>query len=367
MKPIRVLVVDDSAFMRTVICQMLATAPDIRVVGQAASGKEGLRMARDLKPDVITLDVEMPGMSGLEMLTILMNTTPTPAIMLSTLTQAGAEVTLKGLEMGAVDYLPKNLERGPLAMRKIAPQLIEKVRAIGTGETRQALHEALKPRPRANSSIPDAAHDRSALEKLAHASDLRIVAIGSSIGGPAALCQLVPALPPNLNAAVLIAQHMPAGFTKALADRLNALSRMPVREAVDGEPLEAGTVLVAKGGRHLTVEETANGLQARLLDTPKIPMMPAVDELYKSLAETCPEQTLAVVLTGMGTDGCLGSCMISAQGGTVFAQSRTGCLVYGMPKAVIEAGVAERVVDIGQMADDIYVTINHSGLKAPVR
>jgi len=357
---IRVLVVDDSAFMRTVITQMLAGAADIQVVGQAPDGKTGLRMARDLKPDVITLDVEMPVLSGLEMLRVLMSSHPTPVIMLSTLTQAGAETTMQALELGAVDYLPKNMEGGPLGMRKIGPVLIEKVRALGGGATREALkvaNHAAPVRPVAPRALRPAG---------ATSGELRVVGIGSSTGGPTALCELIPALPVDLNAAVLIVQHMPPGFTRALAERLNRLSGLDVSEAREGAPLKAGSVYVAPGSRHLTVNRGDGGLTVRLADTPVVPMMPSVDVLFQSLATVCPDRALGVVLTGMGTDGCAGARALVQAGAPVVAQAERGCLVFGMPRAVAQAGLATRVVELEHMAEEIYMTANAAPHRTPV-
>jgi len=352
-KTIRVLVVDDSAFMRTVITQMLAAASDIKVVGQAPDGKQGLQMARDLKPDVITLDVEMPGLTGLEMLRILMRSTPTPVIMLSTLTHAGAEVTMEAMELGAVDYLAKHMEGGPLGMRKIGPVLIEKVRAVGSGDTREALRTTVRTAAR-----PPVRVGARPLGPVGGPGQLPVVAIGSSTGGPTALCELIPALPGDLNAAVLIVQHMPAGFTRALAQRLNRLSAIGVAEATEGAPLKAGMAYVAPGGLHMTVRSNGSRLTAHLSDRPALPMVPAVDVLFESLAAVCPERTLAVVLTGMGQDGCAGARALVAAGARVVAQAKRGCLVYGMPKAVMEAGLASREVELAHLPEDIDMAVS---------
>jgi two-component system chemotaxis response regulator CheB len=348
-RPIRVLVVDDSAFMRTVITQMLAAAPDIEVVGQASDGKTGLTMARDLSPDVITLDVEMPILSGLEMLRVLMAQNPTPVIMLSSLTQEGARTTVEALELGAVDYLAKNLEGGPLGMRRIAPVLIEKVRAVGGGATREAL--------RAGRHAPVPAPPTSVPRVESPEGRLPVVAIGASTGGPTALCQLIPALPVDLPAAVLVVQHMPPGFTRALAQRLDRLSPLSVTEAEDGAPLVPGKVYIAPGGYHLTVRGDGDALAAHVSDTPAMPMMPAVDVLFESLAAGCPHRTVAVVLTGMGNDGCRGAEALARRGAVVLAQAEPGCLVYGMPKAVAEAGIATRIVELTHMPTGIALAV----------
>ncbi|MFQ5508695.1 MAG: chemotaxis response regulator protein-glutamate methylesterase [Leptospirillia bacterium] len=349
---IRVLIVDDSAFMRTVISQMLAAAPDIEVVGQAADGKEGLRLARDLKPDVITLDVEMPILSGLETLPILMRSHPTPVIMLSTLTEEGAEVTIKALELGAVDYLPKNMEGGPLGMRHIAPELIAKVRAIGAGNTREALIQSMRR------STPRPVQETTQATGPGLASNyFPVVAIGCSTGGPTALSSLLPQFPTDFSGAILVVQHMPATFTNALAQRLDGLCGLAVKQAEEGAPIIPGTILVAKGGHHLTVRKEHGGLVAHLSDAPKCPTMPAVDELFRSLAEVCPERTLGAVLTGMGQDGLEGARALSAAGSPVLAQAETGCLVYGMPKAVVDAGLAADAVQLSEMYNTIYLNL----------
>jgi two-component system chemotaxis response regulator CheB len=358
-RPIRVLVVDDSAFMRTVITQMLAGAPDIEVVGQASDGKTGLTLARDLSPDVITLDVEMPILSGLEMLRVLMAHNPVPVIMLSSLTREGAEVTMEALALGAVDYLPKNLEGGPLGMRRIAPMLIEKVRAVGGGATREALRAAGRTAAPAPPDTAPPPRVRAPRDRFP------VVAIGSSTGGPTALCQLIPALPPDLPAAVLVVQHMPPGFTRALAMRLDRLSGLSVTEAEDGAPIQPGHVYVAPGGRHLTVGGDGPDLAVRLADTPVIPMMPAVDVLFESLAGHCPERTVGVVLTGMGQDGLEGARALSRGGAVVLAQAEAGCVVYGMPKAVIDAGLATRSVELAHMPTGIELAVG--GSTAPAR
>lgn len=352
---IRVLVVDDSAFMRTIVAQMLAGAPDIEVVGQASDGKMGLQMARDLNPDVITLDVEMPILSGLEMLKVLMARNPTPVIMLSSLTREGAQVTVEALALGAVDYLPKNTDGGPLGMRRIAPLLIEKVRAVGDGATWEALRAA------GPVAAPAALKDLGRRGAMASPGGrFPVVAIGSSTGGPTALCQLIPALRPDLPAALLVVQHMPPGFTRALAHRLDRLSGLEVCEAEDGAPVLPGRVYIAAGGHHMTVQPGDGGLTLRVADTPITPMMPSVDTLFESLAATCPERTVAVVLTGMGHDGCKGAGDLARRGALVLAQAEPGCLVYGMPKAVVDAGFATQVVDLLNMPSGIELAVGAS-------
>jgi len=280
---------------------------------------------------------------------------PVPVIMLSSLTLEGAQVTMEALALGAVDYLPKNLEGGPLGMRRIAPVLIEKVRAVGGGATREALRAARCP------AVPPPADAARAWTQAPRAG-LPVVAIGSSTGGPTALCQMIPALPADLPAAVLIVQHMPPNFTRALAQRLDRLSPLSVAEAEDGARLVPGKVLVAPGGHHLTVRADGAGLAVHLADTPVTPMMPAVDVLFESLAGLCPERTVGVVLTGMGQDGLRGAGALSRGGAVILAQAEAGCVVYGMPKAVAEAGLATRVVELSHMPAGIELAVGASPL-----
>ena len=325
-QPLRVLVVDDSAFMRLAISRALAEQGTIEVVGVARDGVEALEKARALQPDVITLDVEMPRLDGLQTLAALMRERPVPVVMLSSLTTAGAPATIKALELGAVDFVAKPAPNvaGPQLLRD---ELTRAVIAAAEARVRPGRH-ALPPRhqPRVHAEPPGRRADR-------------VVAIGCSTGGPRALMDVLPRLPGNLPAAVLIVQHMPAGFTRSLAERLNEASAVEVREAAAGDLAVAGRALLAPGGWHMQID--AEGRVA-LDDGPTMHgVRPAVDRLFRSLPPVFGARCVAAVLTGMGSDGADGAAAIRAAGGRIVTEDATTCVVYGMPRAVAERGLSD--------------------------
>jgi two-component system, chemotaxis family, protein-glutamate methylesterase/glutaminase len=334
---IRVLVVDDSAFMRLAITRALNEQAAIEVVGTAHDGIEALAKARMLRPDVITLDIEMPNMDGLQTLAALMRERPVPVVMLSSLTTSGAPATIKALELGAVDFVAKP------AADVAGPQLLREdlVRAVGG-----AVHARLRPAGRAVTAARSPAA-RVAVPLGASRAE-RVLAIGCSTGGPRALMDVLPRLPGNLPAAVLVVQHMPAGFTRSLAERLNEASALDVREAEDGDLAVQGRVLLAPGGQHMRLDQTG---RVRLDDGPTVHgVRPAVDLLFASLPPVFGAQCVAAVLTGMGSDGADGAAAIRAAGGRVLAEDASTCVVYGMPRAIVERGIAERHVPLPAMA-----------------
>jgi len=336
---IRVLVVDDSAFVRKAVARMLSTAGDIEVVGTAADGEEGLRKARELQPDVVTLDVKMPRLGGLETLERLMREQPVPVLLMSTLTQEGAEVTLRGLELGAMDFVDKSSVQ-PMTMLSLAEELVAKIRALGGARVRARPHE----RPRS--------------EGVAGAAPAEVVVIAASTGGPTALQVVVSALPAGLPAAVLIVQHIPRGFTKSLAERLDARSAIPVREARDGDVVAPGAVLVAPAGIHSRLVRRAGSVVVSLEEEPRDALhRPSADVLMTSAAEVYGQGVVGVVLTGMGSDGTEGLRAIRAAGGRTLAESEETCVIYGMPKAAIEAGVVERASPLDRVAGEILAAV----------
>jgi two-component system, chemotaxis family, protein-glutamate methylesterase/glutaminase len=344
---IRVLVVDDSAFVRQALTRMLAAAPDVDVVGTAADGQEGVQKVLDLRPDVVTLDVKMPRLDGLEALRQIMARCPTPVLLLSSLTSEAGDVTLRGLELGAMDFIDKSTVQGNMNLLNLADELVAKVRAL-----------ASVPRARlvqAPPALPAAAPQRGR-GRLTRAE---VVVIGTSTGGPPALQQIIPRLPQQLAASILVVQHMPVGFTRSLAERLDQRSMLPVREAEDGEPVVPGLVLVAPAGRHMKLRRRAGQApRVWLDDEPKNALhRPSVDVLMGSVAKAYGAQALGIVLTGMGVDGVEGLRAIRDAGGRTLAESEESCVIYGMPKAALEAGVAERAVPLGRMADEIVAAV----------
>ncbi len=344
---VKVLIVDDSAFMRNALSSMLSSDPEIKIVGTARDGMEALEKIALLKPDIVTMDVEMPRMDGLTALKHIMEKNPVPVIMVSSLTSDGAEATLHALELGAVDFIPKNLSDLSVNIVKIKEMLIDKIKQIGKRD-RQRLLFRRKPLPKDEQPkyvVPIRTGDRR----------IGIVAIGTSTGGPGALQQIIPLLPKDFPTPILIAQHMPANFTKAFADRLNQLSRITVKEAEEGESLKPGVALVAPGRGHMRIRR-AGGIDAKVTISEfkdDFIYRPSVDALATSVSELFPGRALGVILTGMGNDGLKGFAAIKKTGGKIYAQDEGSCIVYGMPKAVIEAGLADKVLSLDEMAGEI--------------
>ncbi len=357
MEKIRVLVVDDSAFMRRIISEMILSQPDMEVAGTARDGAEGLEKAASLHPDVVTLDVEMPRMDGLTALSRLMEENPRPVVMVSSLTQANAEATVRALAMGAVDFVPKPSGAISLDMHRQREELLCKVRAAARvprdrllrfargGPGRGRPHATLAGVTRAAADVPPAAGRK-------YPGGLtRVVVIGSSTGGPSALMEVVPRLSADFPAGLLLVQHMPAGFTRSLAQHLDQMSALPVREAAPGDVLCDGSCLVAPGGYHLILHRDAT---VSLDDgPPQHGVRPAVDVTLESVADTWGPGAVVAILTGMGFDGARGALKIKRSGGQVLAQDEASCVVYGMPRAVVEIGAADRVVPLGEIADTL--------------
>ncbi len=340
---IRVLVVDDSAFVRKAIARMLNGAPDVEVVGMAADGEEGLELARALHPDVITLDVHMPRLGGLETLGRLMPDSPAAVLLLSSLTQEGADVTLRGLELGALDFVDKSSVKGPMNLLGLREELLAKVRALA---------QAPRPRPRAALPPPPPAEPAASVVRA------EVVAIGASTGGPAALQAIVPALPESFPAAVFIVQHIPRGFSRSLAERLASRSALPVREAEDGERVQPGTVLVAPAGLHLKLHRRGGTVKIVLDEEPRAALhRPSVDVLMTSVARVYGARALGVVLTGMGSDGTVGLRAIRQAGGRTLVESEESAVIYGMPKSAMEAGVVDRAVPLPHLPAEILAAV----------
>jgi two-component system chemotaxis response regulator CheB len=348
--PIRVLVVDDSAFMRRVITEAIAAEPDMEVAGQAINGLDALLKVEQTNPDVVTLDVEMPEMDGLSALRHLMARYPRPVIMLSSLTQAGTVTTIRALTIGAVDFVAKPSGSISLDFHRVRDDLIHKIRTAARARIHapiaRAPAAARTPRP---PMVPVAR--RLPAAALGAASFDTLVAIGTSTGGPRALATVVPGLPDDGRTAYVIVQHMPAGFTRSLAERLDTLSSLHVREAEQGDRLSAGTVLVAPGDYHLQV--TGGGV-VQLLQGPRVHgVRPCVDLMLESVANHFGPRVVTAILTGMGVDGADGAVAVRARNGFVIAEHEATCVVWGMPRAVVERGAANRVVHLENVSTAI--------------
>jgi two-component system chemotaxis response regulator CheB len=334
--PVRVLVVDDSAFMRFTISKHLNATPGITVVGSAHDGREALELIPGLQPDVITLDVEMPRLDGLSTLREIMTHYPRPVIMLSSLTGEGTIETVKALTLGAVDFIAKP----PFTanMNSILVEVAEKVI--------RASRAKVWPLIRGGSQNANLKPKEYTEEKKIRqvGKDEKLVVIGSSTGGPRALNSLIPLLPANLPAAVVIVQHMPAGFTRSLAERLDSLSPLQVKEGEPGDGLAVGRCLMAPGGFHMNFD--ANCLVTLNQNPPVHGVRPAIDVTLLSLAQHYKEKTISVILTGMGNDGTNGSGLVHSMGGWVISEAEETCVVWGMPRSVTEAGYADEIIPL---------------------
>ena len=335
-EPLKVLVVDDSAIYRSLVQGCLRDIPDLRCVGTAHDGSEAIAKAAELQPDLILLDVEMPVMGGLEAMPKLRKLVPDAGIiMVSSLTVDGANVTMEALQAGAFDFVTKpQVKAGEDGFAALREPLAEVIAAFREGRLQRTRPAKLPPRPKQRGKAPV----------------IDVVAIGVSTGGPSALAELIPKLPADLRVPVLIVQHMPARFTASLATSLDRRSKLRVFEAEEGRPLRAGEVLVAPGGKHLTVAASDSEPFARLTTTrPVSSFRPSVDVLFASLAESLPGRSLCLIMTGMGADGLEGVKAVRARGGWCIAQDQASCAVYGMPRSVIEAGEADEVVTLDDL------------------
>jgi two-component system, chemotaxis family, protein-glutamate methylesterase/glutaminase len=411
MKPIRVLIVDDSAFVRKALTSMLQGESDVEVVGLASNGQEAIERAVELKPDIITLDVEMPVMNGLEALKVIMEKAPTPVIMISSLTTEGATATIEAMSLGAVDFIPK--QSTLTVQHTMKEELLGKIRALAQSQSlksrlsrtqqilgalsfrsskssapetksgdsqnmdRLSLQERIARRreslksdtPDTNASMSSSAATKAPSEvrvtgrKRPASTAMKIVVLGVSTGGPLALHQVIPRLPADMPVGMLIVQHMPAHFTKSLADRLNSLSHVRVREAQDNDVLEPGLVLIAPGGLHMTIGKDHKTIHVSPEPATTL-HRPSVDVTVESVVENFGGNVLGVIMTGMGRDGCNGLKKLHEKGGYVIAQDEESCVVYGMPKAVVDEGIADEVLPLETLADAIAACVGSQAVAA---
>ncbi|KTB81001.1 protein-glutamate methylesterase/protein-glutamine glutaminase [Pseudomonas syringae] len=377
---VKVLVVDDSGFFRRRVTEILSSDPNIVVVGTATNGKEAIEQALALKPDVITMDYEMPMMDGITAVRHIMQRIPTPVLMFSSLTHEGARVTLDALDAGAVDFLPKNFEDISRNPQKVKQLLCEKINSIsrsnrrssGLGATSASPAAAAPPPssrapapasstparavpPRAAAPAPAAPAHSHAHHAPAHATTTgtakrkayKLVAIGTSTGGPVALQRVLTQLPANFPAPLVLIQHMPAAFTKAFAERLDKLCKISVKEAEDGDVLRPGLALLAPGGKQMMID--GRGTVKILPGDERLNYKPCVDITFGSAAKSYGDKVLSVVLTGMGADGREGARLLKQVGSTVWAQDEASCVIYGMPMAIVKADLADAIYSL----DDI--------------
>lgn len=339
------LIVDDSAFMRMALSRMVASDADLRVVATAANGIEALQKIVPLDPDVITLDVEMPGLDGLETLRRIMAQFPRPVIMVSAVTLKDAASTFSALAAGAFDYVPKQLCSMSLDILDIRDDLVAKIKAAAESR-RSRDHPGLPRKPPRAADLPRKKSLRSATA---------MVALGISTGGPTALEKILPVLPIDLPVPILVVQHMPAGFTAPFAERLNNLCAVSVQEASHGEVVQRGTVYIARAGYHMTVDRPTNSQTLICLSSkPENQVhVPSADVLMQSVASAFQSQAMGVIMTGMGSDGAQGMNAIHREGGFTLGQDEQSCAVYGMPRVCAEMGILDRVVPLLEIPQEI--------------
>ncbi len=339
---VKVLVVDDSAYVRKMVSQMLSRSPFIEVVGTARDGREALALARETEPDVITCDLNMPEMDGVSFVREQMARRPTPIVIISVANQTGERV-LAALDAGAVDFLQKPTALASDRLLEVTDELLEKVKAAAHAPMRRTAVTAAAATP-----LP-----APGLRRVGK-GNADILVIGISTGGPQGLKVMIPSFPAEMPVPVAIVLHMPIGYTEMYARKLDELTPLSVKEAAEGDEVVPGVVLLAPAGRHLTFRREGQRVLAHLdlrpLDTPH---RPSVDVLFQSAAETYGARTLAAVMTGMGADGRHGAAWIKAQGGCILTESEQTCVVYGMPRSVVEAGLSDASVSLEHMAQAI--------------
>ncbi len=369
-RPIRVLIVDDTIVYRKIVNDVLSDLPGVEVVGSAHNGKAAISKIASLNPDLLTLDIEMPEMNGLEVLEYIEEKKlDVGAVMLSTLTHEGGEMTMKALELGAFDFIPKPQEGSMSENTKtLKNNIVPILKAFNRrSEIKDLLKGKISSKPvnkeektfsKSNQVVK---RMRTITGQLKQKSE--IVAIGISTGGPKALARMMPSFPSNLGVPVLIVQHMPPMFTMSLAKSLNAKCSLEVKEAEDGEPIRSNVVLIAPGGKQMKISAAADGKNrvARITDDPpENNCKPSVDYLFRSVAHYYVGRATGVIMTGMGSDGSLGLELMRKNGSTIIAQNGETCVVYGMPKGPIDAGIADVIAPLDMIADEICRTVKQT-------
>lgn len=375
MMKIRVLVVDDSAFMRKVITDMIQQQPNIEVLDTAKNGADAVEKIKLLKPDVVTMDIEMPIMDGLTALQKIMDSEPIPVIMLSSLTKEGADATIRSLELGAVDFITKPSSVFKINTEDVKNELISKIVMASKismksknlrksfenkkekEETTSKPISTVQPRPQKAIETPIS---ESQFKRAVGGNRIdKIVAIGTSTGGPRALQSVIPRIPGNINASFIVVQHMPPGFTKSLAERMNTLSELNVKEAENGDVLKQGWVYIAPGDQHLKLRKSGSDWVIQLtLDDLVSGHRPSVDAMMYSIADQKVPNVVGVIMTGMGADGAKGLVRVKNENkGYVIAQDEESCVVFGMPKSTIQLGCVDKVVTLNDIANEIVKAV----------
>lgn len=337
---IRVLVVDDSSFMRKILTRMLEKDQDIQVIDTAANGEEAIEKIEKIRPDVVTMDIEMPVMNGIEALKRIMATNPLPVIVLSAITKEGADVTMEALNLGACDFITKDMSDGPLGMTSKQNELINKIKDVAKKKVRFLTRrlELIKK--------PISINRERKIRR-------EVLSIGASTGGPPALQHILTSFPENFPVPIVIAQHMPKLFTQSFAQRLNSLSQIHIKEAEDREPLRPGVALIAPGDVHMGLKKNGKDVTVEFVRDTKYIYRPSVDLLMLTTTQAYQSSAIGVILTGMGNDGFMGLQELKRRNGMVIAQDEETCVVFGMPKAVINAHVADVVLPIDKISEEI--------------
>ncbi|MCX2533305.1 MAG: protein-glutamate methylesterase/protein-glutamine glutaminase [Plesiomonas shigelloides] len=372
---IKVLVVDDSVFFRRRVSEILNSHPQLEVIDTANNGKEALEKVQQLRPDVVTMDIEMPVMNGIDAAREIMRVRPTPILMFSSLTHEGAKATLDALDAGAVDFLPKKFEDIARDREEAITLLQQRVISISRHRVRPLLSQRPMTSSLSASRTPATSNSATPLRAAAPAAENRpvrpaalntrrsgkvyqLVAIGTSTGGPVALQNILTKLPGNFPHPILLIQHMPATFTAAFASRLNNLCQINVKEAADGDVVQPGTAYLAPGGKQMVLDGRPGAMRIRILDGgERMNYKPCVDITFASCARQYRDKVLAVVLTGMGADGRDGAKLLHEQGATIWAQDEESCVVYGMPQAIVKAGIAAEILPLERVAQRIMIEV----------
>lgn len=342
-KKITVLIVDDSALVRQLLTDMISQDPEMEVAGVARDGVEAIKMTQELDPDVVTMDIHMPEMDGLSALEYIMKKSPRPVVMLSALVKKGVAPTLRALELGAVDFIAKP-SQFPTSVNEVREDVLDKIKAAARSRAKEIWERTRKVKPPKRVKV-----------RREGARGGRLVVMGASAGGPRALAEIIPTLPEDLPASLVIVQHMPEPFTGSFAERLNSKARIEVREAVNGEELEEGLGLVVPGGQDMVFEKIGGGnVRTKLLPTvARHGASPVIDVTMESAAQVYGERSVGVLLSGMGSDGAMGLGMIRDAGGETIAQNEETCLVFGMPKAAIERKLVNEVLPLEKIAEAV--------------